>query len=115
MGMGFSFVGLIIGARPASRNVPLRGTDMFEEEQTFTVRISLEATFPDEYEGDDDNHAWAQEWERLIKPELLRVIFDTLRRHPTWTIHARNRGRAPQDEVEIVMVKDFSKPVHGLN
>jgi hypothetical protein len=82
---------------------------MFQEEKPFTFRISLEANFPDNYEGDEDNYAWLQEWERLVKPELLRVIFESLRGHPSWSAHVRNRGLSPLDEIEVALIKDFSK------
>lgn len=83
---------------------------MYQEEKTFTLRFSLEASFPDDYEGDEDNSAWVREWDVLMKPELLKVIFDTLRRHPGWASHIRNRGVSPSDEIEVVLARDFSKP-----
>ena len=43
---------------------------MFHEEKTFTFRFSLDAAFPEDYDGEADNHAWLQEWEKQIKPEL---------------------------------------------
>jgi hypothetical protein len=82
---------------------------MFQEEASFTFRFSLEATFPDDYEGSHDNQAWLKEWEAQVKPELLKVLFDTLRRFPNWSAHVRNRGRSPQDEIEVVLHKDFSQ------
>nr|MBI3614603.1 hypothetical protein [Nitrospirota bacterium] len=88
---------------------------MFQEEKTFSFRFSLEAAFPDDYEGELDNQAWVQEWERLVKPELLRAIFDSLRRHPSWSAHVRNRGLSPLDEIEISLARDFSKPSLGLS
>jgi hypothetical protein len=88
---------------------------MIEEEKTFTFRFNLEARFPDDYEGEDDEHHWVEEWERLVKPELLKVIFDSLRRHPNWTVHVRNRGVSPLDEIEIAMVKDLSNSPHASN
>lgn len=78
---------------------------MHHETKTFTLRFSLEASFPDEYEGDDDQYAWAAEWERRIKPELIKVTFDCLRRHPAWSAHVRNRGVSPIDEVEISLTR----------
>lgn len=81
---------------------------MFQEEKTFNLRFSLEALFPDDYDGAEDNHAWVQDWEHRIKPELLKVVFDFLRRHTSWSVHVRNRGIAPTDEIEIAMLKDFS-------
>jgi hypothetical protein len=85
------------------------GGIMFHEEKTFMLRFALEARFPEEYEGDEENHAWLEDWEKRIKPELLKVVFETLRRHHTWTVHVRNRGHSPLDVIEIAMLKDFSK------
>ena len=48
---------------------------MYQEEQTFALRFTLEASFPDEYEGDEDNKAWVREWEALIKPQMLKLVF----------------------------------------
>jgi hypothetical protein len=83
---------------------------MYQEEKTFVLRFSLEAAFPDEYEGEDDHLAWVQEWESNIKPGMLKQVFESLRQHPAWTSHVRNRGRASTDEIEIVLARDFSKP-----
>ncbi|MBI4400028.1 MAG: hypothetical protein HY581_00165 [Nitrospirae bacterium] len=88
---------------------------MFQEEKGFNLRFSLEANFPEDYEGDEDNYAWLKDWRTRVKPELLKIIFDTLRRDPSWTVHVRNRGVSPEDEIEIAMVKDFSKDLSGLN
>ena len=84
---------------------------MYQEEKTFTLRFSLEASFPDEYEGDDDHHTWLAEWEAHIKPHMLKQIFESLRQHPAWTSHVRNRGISSTDEIEIVLTRDFSKPI----
>ncbi len=81
---------------------------MFQEEKGFTFRFSLEASFPEDYEGNQDNYGWLQEWESRIKPELLRTMFEALRRQPSWTVHVRNRGISPKDEIEIAMIRDFS-------
>jgi hypothetical protein len=82
---------------------------MFREEKQFTFRFSLEAEFPEEYEGDAENYAWLRDWEQSVKPELVKIIFETLRRHPAWSVHVRNRGLSPEDEIEIAMIKDISK------
>lgn len=81
---------------------------MYQEEKTFTLRFSLEARFPDEYEGDDDSHAWVRAWETRIKPEMIKAVFESLRRTPHWTAHTRNRGKSPEDEIEVVLERDFS-------
>ncbi len=83
---------------------------MYQEEKTFTLRFSLEASFPDDYEGEEDNQAWIREWETRIKPDLLRALFESLRQHRPWQTHVRNRGISPADEIEIVLARDFSKP-----
>ena len=83
---------------------------MYQEEKTFTLRFSLEASFPDDYEGEEDTQAWVREWEARIKPDLLKVLFESLRQHQAWQARIRNRGKSPEDEVEIVLARDFSKP-----
>lgn len=83
---------------------------MYQEEKDFTFRFSLEASFPDDYEGDEENQAWVREWEARIKPDLLKVLFESLRQHKAWQTHVRNRGKSPADEIEIVLSRDFSKP-----
>ena len=87
---------------------------MYQEEKTFVLRFSLEASFPDDYEGDEEQQAWVLEWEARIKPDLLKALFESLRQHKSWQAHVRNRGQAPADEIEIVLARDFSTP-QGFN
>ena len=82
---------------------------MFQEEKTFTFRFSLEAKFPEDYEGREDEYAWLHDWEARMKPELLKHIVDSLRQYPSWNVHVRNRGKSSTEEIEIAMEKDFSK------
>ncbi|WP_455244031.1 hypothetical protein [Petrachloros mirabilis] len=84
---------------------------MYHEEKSFTLKFSLEAAFPDDYDGDEDSLAWTREWEAHIKPQVLKQVFESLRQHHAWSSHIRNRGLSPTDEIEIVMTRDFSKPV----
>lgn len=81
---------------------------MYHEDKTFTLRFSLEARFPDDYEGDDDHHAWVQNWDTQIKPDLIKTVFESLRRTPEWKAYTRNRGKSPNDEIEIVLERDYS-------
>ncbi len=83
---------------------------MYQEEKAFTLRFSLEASFSDDYEGDEDHLAWVRGWEERIKPDLLKALFESLRQHQSWQSHVRNRGKSPADEIEIVLARDFSKP-----
>ncbi len=84
---------------------------MYQEEKTFTLRFTLEAAFPGDYAGDEDEQAWVREWEARIKPQLIKSVFESLRRHDGWTSHIRNRGASPDNEIEIVLAKDFSQPL----
>ncbi|HXX73712.1 MAG TPA: hypothetical protein VEI50_01120 [Nitrospiraceae bacterium] len=83
---------------------------MYQEEKTFTLHFSLEAAFPDEYEGDEDHMVWTRDWESRVKPDVIKALFASLRQHPGWNAHIRNRGKSPIDEIEIVLSRDFSKP-----
>jgi hypothetical protein len=83
---------------------------MYQEEKTFTFRFSLEASFPDGYEGDEEHYAWMREWETRIKPDLIKALFESLRQHKSWQSHVRNRGVSSAEEIEIVLARDFSKP-----
>ena len=73
---------------------------MYQEEKTFTLRFSLEASFPDDYEGEEDNQAWVREWEARIKPDLLKVLFESSRQHRTWQARIRNRGNPPRTKLK---------------
>jgi hypothetical protein len=84
---------------------------MYQEEKSFTLRFSLEASFPDDYEGEEENQAWVREWETTIKADLLKVVFESLRQHQSWKTHVRNRGKSPSDEIEIVLARDFSQEI----
>lgn len=82
---------------------------MYQEEKTFNVRFTLEAHFPDAYEGEEDEFIWQQDWETRVMPEVLKSIFSTLRQFPSWAARIRNRGVPQTEEIEISLVRDFSK------
>ncbi|MFZ5862866.1 MAG: hypothetical protein ACOYXR_08510 [Nitrospirota bacterium] len=81
---------------------------MFSEDKTFTLRFSLEAAFPDDYDGDDDQYQWVREWESGMKADVLKAVFSALRNRQGWTARVRNRGMSDQDEIEIVLSRDAS-------
>ena len=83
---------------------------MYQEEKTFNVRFSLEAQFPEDYEGEEDGHAWLRDWESRVLPEVMKSIFTTLRKYPSWSARIRNRGIAQTEEIEISLLKDYSAP-----
>ena len=84
---------------------------MYQEEKTFRLRVTLEASFPDEYDGEEDESNWVREWEARMKPQLIKSVFDSLRQQRGWSSRIRNRGLSPTEEIEIVVSKDFSRPV----
>lgn len=77
----------------------------YTEDRTFLLRFTLEARFPDDYDGDEDGFAWTRQWEGAVKADVLKAVFGALRRHPEWTAHVRNRGASAQDEVEVVVTR----------
>jgi hypothetical protein len=81
-------------------------------EKTFILRFSLAAVIPDELLEDDDfdDAAWLAEWETAVKPRLIRHLFSELRAFPQWQARVRNRGIAPEDEVEVVVTRTYEAP-----
>jgi hypothetical protein len=83
---------------------------MFTEEKTFLLRFSLEAAFPEDYEGEADQYQWVREWEGGMKADVIKAVFSALRNRPGWSARVRNRGMSEQDEIEIVLSRDGSIP-----
>lgn len=81
---------------------------MYHEEESFNLRFSLEANFPDDYEGEEDERAWLAHWEETVKPAIVKSIFCTLAEYPDWAARFRNRGKAATDEIEIVLEKTYT-------
>jgi hypothetical protein len=79
------------------------------DERTFLLRFSLSADIPAEAWDDEDfeGDEWLDEWERRVKPGLIRAVFSYLRTFEGWTSHIRNRGVSPLDEIEIVVKKEI--------
>lgn len=80
---------------------------MFTEDRRFILRVSLEASFPPDYDGESDQYQWLREWDGEIKGEVVKAVFAVLRRYPEWAARVRNRGMSEQDEIEIVMSRNF--------
>ena len=81
-------------------------------EKTFNLRFSLTAEIPESLLEDDDfdENEWLREWESHIKPRLIRVLFAELRLASGWESRVRNRGVAPEDEVEVVVTRKYPEP-----
>ncbi|MFO0985495.1 MAG: hypothetical protein U1E76_27810 [Planctomycetota bacterium] len=74
---------------------------MMTPEKTFVLRFTIQAELRDD--DDEDHHL--HEWEREIKPALIKAAFESLRTHRQWEAFVRNRGIAPEDEVEVVVTR----------
>jgi hypothetical protein len=74
----------------------------YREAKTFTIRIELEATFADEYEGDDDGGEWLRRWSSEVRPGVVRAVLSALAAGgPRYHVAPRSRGKAVDDEAEI--------------
>ncbi len=81
-------------------------------EKMFTVRFSLTATIPDALWEDEnfEENQWLEQWDRQIKPGLIRTVFAYLRSFPDWQARIRNRGISPEDEIEVVLERTLTTP-----
>lgn len=82
----------------------------YREEREFVLRFSLEAGFADDYDGELDGFSWLQEWEQSIKPAVLRAAQQIILQHPGWSCRVRNRGAAPEREIELVVQRETHQP-----
>jgi hypothetical protein len=82
---------------------------MQSKEHSFLLRFSVRAAIPDALLDDDDfeEDAYLAEWERALKPAVLRAVFQALRAAPDWSSHVRNRGIASEDEIEVVLERTY--------
>lgn len=74
----------------------------YTEEREFTFRVTVRTTFGEEYDGDEDGYEWAAEVP-AIQQALLGAITEAAARDKRWALRFENRGRAPEDEVAIVL------------
>lgn len=84
---------------------------MQSDEYGFLLRFSVRAEIPSALLDDDDfdERSFLDEWERGLKPELVRAVFQALRAVPGWEAHIRNRGAASADEIEIVVERSYAE------
>jgi hypothetical protein len=82
---------------------------MQSDEYGFLLRFSVRSDVPSALLADDDfdERAFLAEWESVLKPEVVRAVFQALRAAPGWSAHVRNRGAASTDEVEIVVERSY--------
>jgi hypothetical protein len=73
----------------------------YVEEREFTLRFELRCAFPDDYAGELDGFAWAEEF-RAIAGELVAAAAQVVARHPGWCVRGGNRGRSSEEEITLV-------------
>lgn len=74
----------------------------YVEDREFTLRLELRCTFADDYQGEEDGF----EWTAAVTPMAQAVVAaasKALGQFPGWTVRPRNRGRAADDEVTLVV------------
>ncbi len=74
----------------------------YVEEREFVLRLEVRCAFPDDYEGDEDGYAWAEEL-RPMTAELVRAAMGAIAGRPGWRVRAGNRGRPAEEEVTLVV------------
>ncbi|AKT39563.1 hypothetical protein [Chondromyces crocatus] len=74
----------------------------YAEEREFDLHVVLRCEFAEDYEGDLDGYAWAEEVPR-ITAELVSAAVAALKRHPQWRVRGGNRGRPAEDEVMLIV------------
>jgi hypothetical protein len=79
------------------------------EEREFNLRIVLRCEFPDDYEGELDGYAWADEVP-AISSDIVRGAVATLTRRAGWQVSGGNRGRPSEDEITLVLEKVLPAP-----
>jgi hypothetical protein len=75
----------------------------YVEERTFTLRVELRCEFPDDYQGEEDGYAWAEDF-APIAAEIVGAAASAVRRRPGWQARPGNRGR-PADEEALLIVE----------
>ena len=71
------------------------------EEREFQITLHLSASFPDDYEGDDDGFAWFETWDHELRPRVVRALFDAVRTDPRFAALAAPRGRDPETALDV--------------
>lgn len=73
----------------------------YTEERSFLIRLEAQARFPEDYDGEADGYAWAEEFDRL-KARIYAAVMRELAQAPAFSAHPANRGRPADEEVTIV-------------
>ncbi len=75
----------------------------YKEERQLVIRLDLRASFPDDYEGDDDGFAWHEDFDKNVRPKLVAEVMRVLTASGRFKITPINRGLDTHDELEILV------------
>lgn len=73
----------------------------YREETSWTIRLEVEASFPEDYDGDDDGYVWRERFRREVQPAVATAVFRQLQALEGWKVRPANRGLPPTDELLI--------------
>jgi hypothetical protein len=77
-------------------------TEKYTEEREFVLRFELRCPFPEDYQGEQDGYAWAEDFQP-IAAEIVHAAAATLHKHPGWRVRAGNRGRPTDEEITLIV------------
>ena len=83
------------------------------EERGFSIQLHLAAEFSEDYDGEEDGYAWFERFESVLKPRLVKAVFDALRSDPGWKVISAPRGVDPSVGVEISVERAVGSPPRG--
>jgi hypothetical protein len=83
------------------------------EERGFSIHLHLAAEFSEDYEGDEDGYAWFERFETVLKPRVVKAVFEALRSDPGWKVISAPRGMDPSVGVEIAVERAVGSPAKG--
>lgn len=75
----------------------------YREERTYNVQLRLSATFPDDYEGDDDGYEWHAHFDRVVRPRIARAVIEALLEGGGWKVTPSNRGQSESEQLELIV------------
>jgi len=80
---------------------------LHEEEKVFTLRIEGRCLFPEDYDGEEDGYEWVASFQPALAA-VVKAAMSAANAQAGWTLRTRNRGRASEDEVTLVLEKTFN-------
>ena len=78
-------------------------SDDYREERTYTIELRLSASFPDDYEGEEDGYEWHARFDRVVRPRVARAVIEALMRDPGWKVTPTTRGESETERLELLV------------